>query len=136
MKVERRVAAWEWMGIEEVEAHDGRAVLEMTAAEHMANYSGNLHGGLISTLADSAMGRAMYTLRPPVARGASFDLKLNFIASAKIGERIRAAGSIVHAGRRTVVAECRVEGADGRLIATASATFMVKREEEQRPGAD
>ena len=136
MKVERRVAAWEWLGIEVVEAGDGRAVLEMTAREQMANYSGNLHGGLISTLADSAMGRAMYTVQPAVTRAASFDLKLNFIAAARIGERIRATGTVVHAGRRTVVAECRVERADGRLIATASATFMVKRGEEQRQGAD
>jgi len=35
-----------------------------------------------------------------------------------------------HAGRRTVVAECRVDGSDGRLVATASATFAVTRDKE------
>jgi acyl-coenzyme A thioesterase PaaI-like protein len=33
---------------------------------------------------------------------------------------------VLHAGRRTGVAECRVEGEDGRLVATATATFIVK----------
>jgi acyl-coenzyme A thioesterase PaaI-like protein len=37
---------------------------------------------------------------------------------------------VIHAGRRTVVAECRVEGMDGKLVATGSATFAVTREKE------
>jgi uncharacterized protein (TIGR00369 family) len=60
----------------------------------------------------------------------SFDLKVNFINAAKIGETLRATGRVVHAGRRTMVAHCRVEGRDGRLIATASGTFAVTREKE------
>ncbi len=110
---------------------EGTATVEMVALEHMANHSGTLHGGLISTLADSAMGRSVKTLRPAVERAASFDLKLNFIAAARIGETLRATGRVIHAGRRTCVAECRVEGDGGRLIATASGTYMVKREEER-----
>jgi uncharacterized protein (TIGR00369 family) len=102
----------------------------MTTTEDMANHSGFVHGGMISTLADSAMGRSLRTLSPGVARAMSFDLKLNFIAAAKIGETLRAVGTVIHAGRRTAVTECRIEGADGRLIATASATFAVTREKE------
>jgi acyl-coenzyme A thioesterase PaaI-like protein len=37
---------------------------------------------------------------------------------------------VIHAGRRTIVTECRIEGNDGRLVATASATFAVTREKE------
>jgi uncharacterized protein (TIGR00369 family) len=122
--------AWAWMGFQLVETGKGSAVVDMTATEDMANVSGFVHGGIISTLADSAMGRSLRTLEPGVTRAMSFDLKLNFINAAKIGERLRATGNVVHAGRRTVVTECRVEGKDGRLVATASATFVVKREKE------
>lgn len=122
--------AWAWMGFQLVEAGSGTAVVDMTATEDMANVSGFVHGGIISTLADSAMGRSLRTLEPGVTRAMSFDLKLNFINAAKIGERLRATGKVVHAGRRTVVTECRVEGKDGRLVATASATFAVTREKE------
>jgi len=85
---------------------------------------------MTSTLADSAMGRSVRTLKPGVTRAMSFDLKLNFINAAKVGETLRASGHVIHAGRRTVVAECSVAGQNGRLVATASATFAVTREKE------
>jgi uncharacterized protein (TIGR00369 family) len=122
--------AWAWLGLKLVETGEGTATVHMTATEDMANHSGFLHGGIISTLADSAMGRSLHTLKPGVTRAMSFDLKLNFINAAKIGESLCATGKVVHAGRRTVVTECRVEGKDGRLVATASATFAVTRGKE------
>ena len=122
--------AWAWLGLELVEAGEGSATVDMKATEDMANVSGFVHGGMISTLADSAMGRSLRTLVPGVTRAMSFDLKLNFISAARIGETLRATGHVIHAGRRTIVTECRVEGKDGRLVATASATFAVTREKE------
>jgi len=122
--------AWEWLGLKLVEAGEGTAVVEMATTEDMANHSGFVHGGMISTLADSAMGRSLRTLSPGVVRAMSFDLKLNFINAAKVGEKLRATGHVIHAGRRTAVAECRVEGSGGRLVATASATFAVTRDKE------
>ena len=122
--------AWEWLGLKLVETGKGTAVVEMATTEDMANHSGFVHGGMISTLADSAMGRSLRTLSPGVVRAMTFDLKLNFINAAKVGETLRATGHVIHAGRRTAVAECRVEGSDGSLVATASATFAVAREKE------
>lgn len=122
--------AWSWLGLRLVETGDGTAVVEMTATEDMANHAGFLHGGMISSLADSAMGRAVRTIRPEVSRAASFDLKLNFIAIAKIGDTFRATARVLHGGRRTVVTECRIEGPGGKLVATASGTFSVTREKE------
>lgn len=122
--------AWQWLGLEMVETGEGMATIQMTAREEMTNASGFVHGGMISALADSAMGRSLRTVKPGVVRAMSFDLKVNFINAAKIGETLRATGRVVHAGRRTMVAHCRVEGKDGRLVATASATFAVTREKE------
>jgi uncharacterized protein (TIGR00369 family) len=85
---------------------------------------------MISALADSAMGRALRTIEPGVVRSMSFDLKLSFISAAKVGETLRATGRVVHAGRRTAVTECTVEGPQGRLVATASGTFAITREKE------
>ncbi|HET7465036.1 MAG TPA: PaaI family thioesterase [Candidatus Dormibacteraeota bacterium] len=130
--------AWAWLGFEMVDSGDGWATVEMTPTEDMANVSGFVHGGMISALADSAMGRSLRTLEPGVARAMSFDLKLNFINAARIGETLRATGRVIHAGRRTIVAECRVEGREGRLVATASGTFAVTREKgiTSSPDAD
>jgi uncharacterized protein (TIGR00369 family) len=122
--------AWTWLGLTVADTGEGMAVVEMTPTEDMANHSGFVHGGMISTLADSAMGRSVRTLRPGVTRAMSFDLKLSFIGAAKIGEKLRATGRVIHAGRRTVVTDCRIEGKEGRLVATASATFAVTRDKE------
>jgi uncharacterized protein (TIGR00369 family) len=121
---------WDWLGLTLLETGEGTATVEMKATEDMANHAGFVHGGMISTLADSAMGRSVRTLKPAVVRAMSFDLKLSFISAAKIGETLRATGRVVHAGRRTVVTECRVDGPDGKLVATASGTFAVTREKE------
>ena len=86
--------AWAWLGLQLVETGDGTAVVDMTATENMANHAGFLHGGMISMLADSTMGRAIRTIKPGVIRAASFDLKLNFIAAAKIGETLRATARV------------------------------------------
>ena len=122
--------AWQWLGIELIEAADGTSTVEMVATENMANHSGFVHGGMISTLADSAMGRSVWTIKPGISRAMSFDLKMSFISAAKVGERLRATGRVIHAGRRTAVTECRVEGKDGRIVATATATFAITRAKE------
>jgi uncharacterized protein (TIGR00369 family) len=128
--VEAHSPAWTWLGFRLVDAGEGTAVVDMTPTAEMANHSGFLHAGIISALADTAMGRSLRTLKPGVTRAMSFDLKLSFINAAKIGETLRATGHVIHAGRRTIVTECRVEGPGGRLVATASATFAVTREKE------
>jgi uncharacterized protein (TIGR00369 family) len=122
--------AWTWLGISDVAQEDGVAVVEMTPPADMANSAGFVHGGMISALADSAMGRALRTIKPGVVRSMSFDLKLSFISAAKVGETLRATGRVVHTGRRTAVTECRVEGPGQKLVATASGTFAITREKE------
>ena len=128
--------AWRWLGISLVELGEGSATVEMTPAEDMANHAGFVHGGMISALADSAMGRSLRTLKPGVARAMSFDLKLSFISPARVGETLRATGRVVHAGRRTAVGECRVETLEGRLVATASGTFAITREKGITEGSN
>jgi uncharacterized protein (TIGR00369 family) len=73
---------------------------------------------------DSSMGRAMSTVLPDGERHHRFDLETSFISSGRIGEPLEAVGTVLHSGRRTGVAERRVTGGDGRLVATASATFI------------
>jgi uncharacterized protein (TIGR00369 family) len=76
----------------------------------------------VAELAESAMASE-------AGAGAIFDLKVNYISTFGPEEDLTATASVVHAGRRTVVTECRVH-AGGRLVATASATFAGTREEE------
>jgi uncharacterized protein (TIGR00369 family) len=127
--------AWRLLGIRLTGAEEGRASAEMVCREEMRNHQGVVHGGFISTLADSAMGAAMATVLPDGSRQLSFDLKLSFISQAKVGHVLRADALVVHAGRRTGVAECRIE-ADGRLVATATASFAISASGKDTKEAD
>src|SRR5258706_15319591 len=76
---------WTWLGLQTVETGEGTATIEMKATGDMANHSGFGHGGMNSTLAESAMGRSLPTVKPGVGRAKRFDLKLNFISAGKLG---------------------------------------------------
>ncbi|HEY8811043.1 MAG TPA: PaaI family thioesterase, partial [Candidatus Dormibacteraeota bacterium] len=102
----------------------GRTLVEMPATEAMTNFQGICHGGFIALLADSAMGSALATVLPEGEKHMSFDLKLSFMRPVKIGQVVRATGTVIHHGRRTAVGECRLEVA-GDLVGTASASFIV-----------
>jgi uncharacterized protein (TIGR00369 family) len=117
--------ATDWLGVEVVSTGEGEAVLRMPTRAEMRNRADVVHGGFIALLADSAMGRAMSTVLPEGERHYSFDLKMSFVAPGGIGEPLLAVARVLHAGRRTGVAECRVEDGGGRLIATATATFIL-----------
>ena len=60
-----------------------------------------------------------------------FDLKLNYISEPKGSDQLAAKPRVVHSGRRTVVTECRIETPEGRLVATATATFVVRGDKEE-----
>ncbi len=128
--------AWRMMGVRVVSSGAGEAVVEMDAREDMRNFGGVVHGGFISFLADSAMGRALASVENGATRHATIDLKLNFVEAGRIGETLRGRGRVIHAGGRTAVTECRVEGEDGRLVATATGSFMTWRRKEGSRGAD
>ncbi len=121
----RRSPAWQFLGLEVVASEAGRVVVEMPAREEMLNFAGVVHGGFISMLADSAMGRALHGGLPEGSRHVTFDLKMNFINGARAEERLRATASVVRAGQRIALCECRVEAPDGRLVATGTGTFSV-----------
>lgn len=121
---------YRWLGLRVVAGEDGTATVELPTRAEMTNSRGVVHGGFIGLLADSAMGRAMASVLPAGGRQLSFDLKVSFISPAEPGETLRAAARVVHRGRRTGVAECRVEGEGGRLVATASGTFVVSPKTE------
>ena len=123
-----------WVGLETVSMGDGEAVLQLSTRTEMTNYQGTVHGGVIALLADATMGRAVASTLTDRSRQANFDLKVTFIGAARVGSVLRARAHLLHRGRRTGVAECRIEDERDRLIATATATFAYRDAAEQRDG--
>jgi uncharacterized protein (TIGR00369 family) len=109
-----------------VEAHRGRAVFECVPAEFHYNPIGIVHAGLAMTLMDSAMGLAFVTTLDEPVGWTTLEVNCNFTRALTVDTGVvRCAGSIIHAGRRVVTTEARVEDAQGRLCAHATSTILV-----------
>ncbi|MEG0825142.1 MAG: PaaI family thioesterase [Oscillospiraceae bacterium] len=98
------------------------AVVSFTPNEHSRNIAGNVHGGALLTLADSAAGS--------LARAAgcgmyvSSNASLNFIKGVSAG-KILATASVLHSGRTTSVISVNVT--DDQNVLLAQGTFTLFR---------
>lgn len=93
------------------------------------NSRGFAHGGLISALADNAMGLSVIQksrTRPGAenSRGLTVNLSVDFIDVAQVGDFVEFHPTVLKVGRNLAFVECRVVCAD-RLIARANASFRI-----------
>ena len=91
---------------------------------------GYLHGGLITTIADTACGYAAYTLMPEDSEVLSVEFKVNLLRPAK-GKSFVATAEVIKSGRTLTVARADVVSVDEaekrELIATMQATIICLR---------
>lgn len=109
-----------------VSMEDGKAVFSVIPSEFHYNPIGVVHGGLLSTLCDSAMGCAIHTKLAAGVGYTTLELKVNLVrpVTAKTGKLV-CTGTVIHVGRSVATAEARVEDAQGKLYAHATSTCMI-----------
>jgi uncharacterized protein (TIGR00369 family) len=114
------------LGFRLVEVEHGHAVFECEPAEFHYNPIRTVHGGLASTLLDSATGCAVATTLEPGQGWTTLELKANFTRplTADTG-LVRCIGSVVHPGRTVATAEARLVDQDNRLYAHGTSTILV-----------
>ena len=91
---------------------------------------GFLHAGIVTTLMDTACGYAAFTLMPAASRVLSVEFKVNLLSPAR-GERFRAEGRVIKAGRTITVCEGKLfsmQGEEESLCAIMQATMICIRE--------
>ncbi|OJH42928.1 hypothetical protein BON30_04820 [Cystobacter ferrugineus] len=114
------------MGIRLIEVGQGRAVFTGTPAEYHYNPMGTVHGGMLSTLIDSACGIACMSLLPHGTRWTTVNLNVSFFKMVTEATGIiRCEGVAVHQGRKIVVADATILSPDGEQIASGRATCLV-----------
>jgi uncharacterized protein (TIGR00369 family) len=117
-------AGWmETLGARITEAEPGRVVLELVAGPQHRHGGGVVQGGVITQIADAAMGMSLATLQPDGTWNTTIELKINFIRPAIEG-RLRAVGRVVEMGEMLLFSEADVLDDAGRLIARASSTCL------------
>lgn len=107
---------------------DGAVVIGVTAGDAHCNSRGLVHGGLISALADNAMGlscvQAHRNAGNEVAGAVTVTLHVDFLRPAKQGQWLEFTTTAIKTGRSMDMAQGKVT-ADGRDCAFVSATFSV-----------
>jgi uncharacterized protein (TIGR00369 family) len=101
----------------------GEAVIELDMTEQHFNASGTLHGGVLCTIADTAMGVAFATMLEEGEALTTLELKINFLRPVWTG-KLLALAKVVKKGRMTGLIECDVLDEHGQLVARAGSTYM------------
>jgi uncharacterized protein (TIGR00369 family) len=116
------------IGMEFVEVEDGRAVFALEPAEYHYNTIGTVHGGVTSTLFDSALGCAVHSMLPAGTGYTTLELKVNFLRPlTRETGRVLCEGKVLHVGGRVATAEARLLDGAGRLYGHATTTCMIFR---------
>ncbi len=102
------------LGIEITHAEPGLAVVSMTVTETMTNGLGVCHGGLLFTLADTAMAHASNAANE---RTLSTSASIEWIKAARIGDHLVATSRAVATRGRNTVHDITVTDAEGDEVA-------------------
>jgi len=116
------------IGMRVVSFGGGEAVLEMKADRRHHNPMGTVHGGVLCDIADAAMG---YAFASTLDSGESFttlELKMNFVRPV-FDEKLTARAKVAHRGKIVGLVECDVANEEGKLVARASSTCSVLRDD-------
>lgn len=93
------------MKIESAESGVGRVSIPVN--ERLMHPQQIVHGGVIFTIADTAMSMALLSLLPPGTPFGTVEAKINFLLPVREGELL-AEGLLVHKGRSTAVMEATI----------------------------
>lgn len=116
----------EVVGMRVISAERGHVVFAADAEPRFANPMGGLHGGLIATVLDSALGCAAMTVLPAGKLYTTLTLEVKYLRATPLdGSELVAEGTVVHSGRRQITVEGSLTNAAGKVVATATSTCLV-----------
>jgi uncharacterized protein (TIGR00369 family) len=115
------------IGMHVIERGDGRCVIRWDATPEYGfpTASGQvIHGGMVSTVLDSAMGGAAWSVLTGTEVFLTADLRVEFYRATRPGPLV-ALGTVVKRTSRLVFCAAELFDADGRLLAGSRCTQAV-----------
>ncbi|MHB9145693.1 MAG: PaaI family thioesterase [Symbiobacteriia bacterium] len=114
----------DFWGIEMERQANGHVLGRMPITPQALNPLGIVHGGITYTLADSAMGLAVWEQYHGSRAAVTVETKITYLAPGR-GRELIADVTVLRAGQTLAYTECRIQNDEGRLIATATGTYYV-----------
>jgi uncharacterized protein (TIGR00369 family) len=104
---------------------DGAVVYRYTPKDRHQNLIGSLHGGILASLIDTAMGAAVMTKLGAGELHTMTDLTIKFIGAVReADEELIIEAQVDHAGKRMFATQGTIKSTSGRLIARAVASAI------------
>ena len=114
------------LGVTDLRAERGRVVVEMPAAEFHYNPLGGVHGGVISTMLDTAAACAVHSTLAAGEGYTSLDLTVKFLRPVTVDSGLLTCeGTVIQRGRRTALAQAQLTDEHGKLVAHATSSCMI-----------
>jgi uncharacterized protein (TIGR00369 family) len=105
----------------------GVTVWTMTAEERFCNPVGMLQGGFLGAFCDSAMGASSITAaRERKVFSANAEMKISFLRPVPMDSFLTCTATTISVGSRVAFVEADVVDQDGRLVARATSTYMLR----------
>jgi uncharacterized protein (TIGR00369 family) len=120
----------ELLGIRVVAVDPSLVAFECEPAEYMYGPLGNVQGGIVTVLLDTAMGCSFQSTLPAGVGYTTLELKVNFLrpVTSKVGT-LSAEGRVVHSGSRVATVDARLLDREQELHALATSTLLILRPE-------
>ena len=116
------------IGYRLAEVEKGRVVFRLKPSEEHLNPFGTVHGGILTTILDSAMTASVLSAVDTGFGCSTIEIKVNFIRPInKYSGTIESEGQIVHLGKKIATAQAWVYDAERNLCALAMSTVAVFR---------
>ncbi|NKB33672.1 MAG: hotdog fold thioesterase [Pseudomonadales bacterium] len=112
-----------YVGVSIDDYAEGKATCSVELKGHHLNNGGRVHGGVLSSLADTAAGAAVRLVRPKDTFAATSDLSISFIRPPT-GDRLTAKAEVFHAGKQLYRVEIVILS-NKKLVAKCNTTFMI-----------
>jgi acyl-coenzyme A thioesterase PaaI-like protein len=106
------------------QADGQRASAAWTARAGWESYKGVIHGGILSSVLDEAMAKAIISGGD---QGFTADLRIRFRKKVSVDELVFVKGWVVSAEKRRILAEASITSAEGEEKAHAWGVFLTAR---------
>ena len=122
-------------GLRPTEVAEGSATFVLPTSPWLTSPLGTVQGGATALLADTVLGTAVQTTLPARTVYSPLDLKVNFLRPVFAdGRDLVARASVAHRGRTLAVANAEIFNADGKKVAVAAGTAMIRENQAWRAG--
>ncbi|HLG98127.1 MAG TPA: PaaI family thioesterase [Bryobacteraceae bacterium] len=112
------------LGIRIMRRHSDGVTIECKIREELLNIAGVVHGGVLASMADTAMGIGLHNHFGGRRAITTTEMKINYLRPVKHGKAV-ARSHILRAGKKLCVGRVDMFDGERKLAAVAIVTYMI-----------